>query len=71
MLYNIFSGTGDYKHVMFTTSDKAAADAFVADFNRQFNIQFDSNDNDFDTYLLLISNNFNNNIIYEFLSSII
>lgn len=50
MLYNIYSGTGDYKHVMFTTSDKAAADAFVADFNRQFNIQFDSNDNDFDTY---------------------
>lgn len=44
MLYNIYSGTGDYKHVMFTTSDKAAADAFVADFNRQFNTD------DFDTY---------------------
>lgn len=44
MLYNIFSGTGDYKHVMFTTSDKAAADAFVADFNRQFD------SDDFDTY---------------------
>ena len=44
MLYNIYSGTGDYKHVMFTTSDKAAADAFVADFNRQFD------PDDFDTY---------------------
>lgn len=44
MLYNIYSGTGDYKYVMFTTSDKAAADAFVADFNRQFNTD------DFDTY---------------------
>ena len=44
MLYNIFSGTGDYKHVMFTTSNKAAADAFVADFNRQFD------SDDFDTY---------------------
>ena len=44
MLYNISNGTGDYKHAMFTTSDKAAADAFVADFNRQFNTD------DFDTY---------------------
>jgi hypothetical protein len=44
MLYSIYSGTGDYKHVMFTTTDKAAADAFVADFNRQFD------PDDFDTY---------------------
>ena len=44
MIYNIYSGTGDYKHVMFTTTDKASADAFVADFNKQFD------PDDFDTY---------------------
>lgn len=43
-IFNIMSGTGDYKHVMFSTTDWSKASNFVISFNMQFDV------NDPDTY---------------------
>ncbi len=43
-IFNIMAGTGDYKHVMFSTTDWLKASNFVVSFNMQFDV------NDPDTY---------------------
>jgi hypothetical protein len=43
-IFNIMAGTGDYKHVMFSTTDWSKASNFVISFNMQFDV------NDLDTY---------------------
>lgn len=43
-IFNIMSGTGDYRHVMFSTTDWSKASNFVVSFNMQFDV------NDPDTY---------------------
>ena len=43
-IFNIMAGTGDYKHVMFSTTDWSKASNFVVAFNMQFDV------NDPDTY---------------------
>lgn len=43
-IFNIMAGTGDYKHVMFSTTDWSKASKFVISFNMQFDV------NDSDTY---------------------
>lgn len=44
-IFNIMTGTGDYKHVMFSTTDWSKASNFVISFNMQFDA------NDLDTYV--------------------
>ena len=37
-IFNIMAGTGDYKHVMFSTTDWSKASNFVLSFNMQFDV---------------------------------
>ena len=43
-LYKVFTGTGDYRQLMYVTSSLHAASKFVEKYNKQFSIS------DFDTY---------------------
>lgn len=43
-ILNIMTGTGDYRHIMFSTTDWSKASNFVISFNMQFDV------NDPDTY---------------------
>lgn len=55
-IFNIMAGTGDYKHVMFSTTDWSKASNFVVSFNMQFDVNDPNTYDEYHAYIEEVEN---------------